>query len=64
MDQYTPCCGGYYRTIRDNAWAGILLILFGVITFIKPLIKDKKLFQKPVFRKVLEHAESLWWLLV
>ncbi len=48
---------GIAGLFSDNAWAGILLILFGVVPFIKPLIIDKKLFRKPVFRKVLENIE-------
>lgn len=39
------------------AWAGILLILFGIIAIVKPLIAGNKLFKKPVFRKVLENLE-------
>lgn len=39
------------------AWAGVLLILFGCIPFIKPLIADKKLFQKPFFHLVLDNIE-------
>ncbi|PKO98160.1 MAG: cation transporter [Bacteroidetes bacterium HGW-Bacteroidetes-8] len=37
--------------------AGILLILFGIIPFTKPFIKDKKLFKKPLFSKALENIE-------
>jgi len=48
---------GIAGLFSDNAWAGILLILFGLVPFIKPLIIDKKLFRKPVFRKVLENIE-------
>ncbi len=39
------------------AWAGILLMLFGSTPFLKPLVKDKKLFKKPLLRKVLENIE-------
>ncbi len=39
------------------AWAGILLVLFGTMPFIKPLLMDKKLFKKPLFRKVLKNIE-------
>jgi Cu(I)/Ag(I) efflux system membrane protein CusA/SilA len=40
-------------------WAGVLLILFGGIPFIKPFIKDKKLFKKPLLRKALENIELI-----
>jgi Cu(I)/Ag(I) efflux system membrane protein CusA/SilA len=40
-------------------WAGILLILFGGIPFLKPLIKDKKLFKKPIFRQTLKNMELI-----
>jgi Cu(I)/Ag(I) efflux system membrane protein CusA/SilA len=39
------------------AWAGILLMLFGSTPFLKPLVKDKKLFKKPLLRKALENIE-------
>ena len=40
-------------------WAGVLLILFGIIPFVKPLIQDKKLFEKHLFRKALENVELI-----
>jgi len=50
---------GIAGLFSNNAWAGILLILFGVVPFVKPLIIDKKLFRKPVFRKALENVELI-----
>ncbi len=41
------------------AWAGVLLMLFGSIPFIKPLIRDKKLFERPFFSKALENIELI-----
>lgn len=41
------------------AWAGILLLIFGSIPFVKPLLKNKKLFEKPFFRKALENIELI-----
>lgn len=48
---------GVVGLFGNMAWAGVLLILFGSIPFIKPLISDKKLFEKPIFRKALENIE-------
>ena len=48
---------GVIGLFGSMVWAGVLLILFGSLTFIKPLISDKKLFEKPFFHKVLENIE-------
>ena len=48
---------GFFGLFSSVAWAGVLLILFGSIPFIKPLIKDKKLFKKPILSKGLENIE-------
>ncbi|MEA4976879.1 MAG: efflux RND transporter permease subunit [Paludibacter sp.] len=40
-------------------WAGVLLILFGVIPFVKPFIRDKRLFEKPFFSKTLDNIELI-----
>lgn len=42
-----------------NIWAGVLLILFGSISFIKPLISNRKLFSRPFFHKVLDNFELI-----
>lgn len=42
-----------------SVWAGVLLILFGSVPFLKPIIKDKKLFEKPFFRIVLDNIELI-----
>ncbi|MBN2863316.1 MAG: efflux RND transporter permease subunit [Bacteroidales bacterium] len=39
------------------ARAGVLLMLFGSIALLRPLIVDKKLFKKTVLRKALENIE-------
>jgi Cu(I)/Ag(I) efflux system membrane protein CusA/SilA len=48
---------GVFGLFYGLAWAGILLILFGSIPFLKPLIADKKLFKKAFFRTALENIE-------
>ncbi|PKP51459.1 MAG: cation transporter [Bacteroidetes bacterium HGW-Bacteroidetes-1] len=48
---------GIIGLFSSVAWAGVLLILFGCIPFIKPLISDKKLFKKPLLRKALDNIE-------
>lgn len=50
---------GLIGLFSNVAWAGILLILFGGIPFIKPFIKDKKLFKKPILSKILENIELI-----
>lgn len=50
---------GFIGLFSSVAWAGILLILFGNIPFIKPLIRDKKLFKKPLFGKTLDNIELI-----
>jgi len=50
---------GFIGLFSNVAWAGILLILFGGIPFIKPLIRDKKLFRKPLFGKILDNIELI-----
>ena len=50
---------GIAGLFSNNAWAGILLILFGVVPFIKPLITEKKLLRKPLVRKALENVELI-----
>ncbi|MBU2558608.1 MAG: efflux RND transporter permease subunit, partial [Bacteroidetes bacterium] len=50
---------GFIGLFSNVAWAGILLILFGGIPFIKPLIRDKKLFRKPLFGKTLDNIELI-----
>ncbi|MFO7862464.1 MAG: efflux RND transporter permease subunit [Salinivirgaceae bacterium] len=41
------------------AWGGSLLILFGSIPFLRPLIKDKKIVQKPLLRKIVQNFELI-----
>ncbi|MBX3045213.1 MAG: efflux RND transporter permease subunit [Candidatus Kapabacteria bacterium] len=48
---------GVIGLFSNIVWAGVLLILFGIIPFIKPLISDKKLFKKPFFHTALENIE-------
>ncbi len=48
---------GIIGIVGGIAWAGILLILFGCISFIKPIIRDKKLFKKPFSFKILDNIE-------
>ncbi|MDX9812061.1 MAG: efflux RND transporter permease subunit [Bacteroidales bacterium] len=48
---------GFFGLISNVAWAGVLLILFGSIPFVKPLVKDKKLFNKPILKRILEDIE-------
>ena len=50
---------GFIGLFSNVAWAGILLILFGGIPLIKPLIRDKKLFRKPLFGKTLDNIELI-----
>lgn len=50
---------GFIGLFSNVAWAGILLILFGGIPFIKPLIRDKKLFRNPLFGKTLDNIELI-----
>lgn len=50
---------GLIGLFSNIAWAGILLILFGGIPFIKPFIKAKKLFKKPILSKILENIELI-----
>lgn len=40
-------------------WAGMLLILFGSMPFIKRIIADKKLFSNALLRKILENIELI-----
>lgn len=48
---------GVVGLFGSAAWAGVLLILFGSLSFVKPLIKDKRLFQKPILSKTLKNIE-------
>ncbi|HPG34287.1 MAG TPA: efflux RND transporter permease subunit, partial [Lentimicrobium sp.] len=48
---------GFFGLLSNVAWAGVLLILFGSIPFVKPLVKDKKLFNKPILKRILEDIE-------
>ena len=50
---------GVTGLIGGIAWAGALLILFGSMPFLKPLIADKKLFEKQFFRTALENFELI-----
>jgi len=50
---------GVAGLIAGATWAGVLLILFGGVAIIKPFIQDKKLFQKPVFSKILANIELI-----
>ena len=50
---------GVVGLIEGIAWAGVLLILFGIMPFLKPLFADKKLFKKPFFRTALENIELI-----
>ncbi|MDA3883120.1 MAG: efflux RND transporter permease subunit [Bacteroidales bacterium] len=50
---------GIIGLFGNVVWAGILLILFGSISFIKPVISDTKLFVKPFFRTILKHIELI-----
>ncbi|MCF8357943.1 MAG: efflux RND transporter permease subunit [Prolixibacteraceae bacterium] len=50
---------GFIGLFSSVAWAGVLLILFGSIPLIKPFIKDKKLFKKPLFSKALDNFELI-----
>src|SRR5690554_3694572 len=40
-----------------HIWVSVLLLLFGVIAWVKPLIRDKEPFNRPLFRKIIDHAE-------
>ncbi len=40
-------------------WAGILLISFGIILYVKQLIKDKWLFKKSILGKTLDNIELI-----
>lgn len=48
---------GVAGLIGGNIWAGALLVLFGSIPFLKPLIADRGLFKNPFFRKVPDNFE-------
>lgn len=50
---------GVIGLFSANIWAGVLLILFGSISFIKPLISNRKLFSRPFFHKVLDNFELI-----
>lgn len=50
---------GFIGLFSSVAWAGVLLILFGGVPFIKPFIRDKKLFRKPLFGKTLDNIELI-----
>ncbi|MFO7867848.1 MAG: efflux RND transporter permease subunit, partial [Bacteroidales bacterium] len=50
---------GVIGLFGNVVWAGVLLILFGSISFIKPVISDTKLFVKPFFRTILKHIELI-----
>src|SRR5690554_1541112 len=48
---------GLIGLVAGHIWVSILLILFGVIALVKPLIRDREPFNRPLFRTILEHAE-------
>lgn len=50
---------GITGIISGIAWAGILLTLFGLIPFIKPLIAKRRLFGKPFLRAALKNIELM-----
>ncbi len=50
---------GIVGLIIGAVWAGILLILFGSISFLKPLVSDKKPFDTPLLRKVISNIDLL-----
>lgn len=50
---------GLICLFNNLVWAGILLILFGIILIIKPLIKDKWLFKKSFLGKTLDNIELI-----
>lgn len=50
---------GFIGVFSHVAWAGILLILFGSVPFIRPMLKNKKLFKKSFFHTLLENIELI-----
>ncbi|PVX51939.1 Cu(I)/Ag(I) efflux system membrane protein CusA/SilA [Balneicella halophila] len=50
---------GIVALFYSEIWAGILLILFGSIPFIKPLLQKKTFFKKDLPRKLLENIELI-----
>src|SRR5690554_2971975 len=51
---------GVIGLFGNVVWAGVLLILFGSISFIKPVISDTKLFVKTFFHTILKHIELIF----
>ncbi|HKK66710.1 MAG TPA: efflux RND transporter permease subunit, partial [Bacteroidales bacterium] len=50
---------GIAGLVSGVIWAGILLILFGVIHFIKPLLRNKKAFKSSFLRMFLNNIELI-----
>lgn len=48
---------GLIGLFAGHIWVSVLLILFGVIALVKPLIRDREPFTRPLFRTILDHAE-------